>query len=137
MGIDINLETNNGENCLHIAADHGYFNLCRTLINKHNVDVQLPDNHGWTALHYFAKNGSYELVESVADMAIHINLKTNNGENCLHIATSFGHLNLCKLFIDKCNFDVQIVASDEWTPLHFFSHEWKFCLVFISFRQRK
>ena len=119
MGIDINPKTNNGENCLHIAAVSDYFNLCRTLINKHNVDLQLPDNHGWTALHYFAKNGSYELVESVADMGIDINLKTNSGENCLHIATRFGHLNLCKLFIEKYNFDVQIAASDEWAPLHF------------------
>ena len=34
MGIDINLKTNDGKNVLHIDADHGYFSLCRTLINK-------------------------------------------------------------------------------------------------------
>ena len=119
MGIDINLKTNDGENCLHIAADYGHLNLCKTLISKHNIDVQLQNHIGWTALHYFAKKGSYELFKAVADMGVDINLKTNNGENCLHIATMFGHMNLCKLFIEKHNFDVRITASEERTPLHF------------------
>ena len=135
MGIDINLKTNNGENCLHIAAGYGHFNLCRMLISKHNVDMLLPDNHGWTALHYFAKNGSCELVKAVADMGIDINFKTNNGENCLHIATRFGHLNLCKVFIEKYKFDVRTTTIDERTPLHFSVINGNFALFLYILRK--
>ena len=89
MRIDINLKTNNAKNCLQrtVAADYRHLNLCMTLISKHKVDVHLPDHGGWTAFHYFAKCGSYELVEAIVDMGVDIiNLKANNGKNCLHIA---------------------------------------------------
>ena len=79
----------------------------------------LPDNHGWTAFIIFLKNGSCELVKAVADMGIDINLKTNNGENCLDIVTRFGDLNLCKVFIEKYKFDVRITTNDGRTPIHF------------------
>ena len=128
MESDINVKTNDGKDCLHIAAEYGRFNLCRTLISKHNFDMQLRDDDGWTAVHYFVKNGSYEAVKAFVDMKIDINLKTSNGMNCLHIAAKFGHLNLCKLFIEEHNFDVRVAASDESTPLHFSARNGSFTL---------
>ena len=119
MGSDINLKTNDGRNCLHIAADCGHLNLCKTLMNKYNVDVQVPDDDGWTALHFSARNGSYKLVSFFADMVSDIKLKTNDGRNCLHIAADCGHLNLCTTFINKHKFDVQIPNNDGWTALHY------------------
>ena len=68
MGTDIKLQTNEGKEYLHIAADNSHFNKCMTLINKHNFDAGIPDHAGWTALHYFAENESYELVN--ADISI-------------------------------------------------------------------
>ena len=129
MGIDINVKTDNGQNCLHIAADNSRWNLCRTLIRKHEFDVELPDHDGWTALHYFAKKGSYELVEGAADMGTVINLKTNNGKNCLHIAAEYGHFHLCWAFIGKSNFDAQLPDHDGWTALHYFAQNGSYELV--------
>ena len=108
MGIDINLKTNNGKNYLHIVADNRHLNLCIKLISKRNIDVQIPDHHGWAPLHYFSKMSSYELVKTVADMGIDINLKTNDGKNCLHIAADFGHFSLCRLLINKHNVDMEL-----------------------------
>ena len=119
MGIEINLKTKDGMNCLHIAALCGYLNLCKTLINKYNVDVQLPDNNGWTALHFSARSGSYEIVKYFTNMGIEINLKTKDGMNCLHIAADYGHLNLCKMLINEYNVDKQVLDNDGWTALHF------------------
>ena len=90
--------------------------------------MQLRDDDGWTAVHYFVKNGSYGAVKAFVDMKIDINLKTSNGMNCLHIAAKFGHLNLCKLFIEEHNFDVRVAASDESTPLHFSARNGSFTL---------
>ena len=119
MENDIYLETNDGSNCLSIAALGGRLMLCNTLIDKQNFDIHMTDNDGWTALHYSARNGSYELVTYFADMKIDIDLKTNDGSNCLHIAALYGHLNLCKTFIDKHKLDMPIADNDGWTALHY------------------
>ena len=79
MGTDINLKTKQSINCLHIAANYGHLNLCKTLINKYNVDVELPDNDGWTALHFSARSGRYEIVKYFTNMGIKINLKEKDG----------------------------------------------------------
>ena len=129
MGIDINLQTNEGKNCLHIAAEYGYFNLCWTLIRKHNVDMQLPDHERLTALHYFGRKGSYELVKAVADMGTDINLETNEGKNCLHISAEEGHMNLCRMLICKHNSDVHLPDHDGWTALHYFAQIGSYELV--------
>ena len=128
-GIDINLETNNGEGCLHIAGDYGHSNLCRMLLSKHNVDFQLPDHDGGTALHYFAKTDRFELVKAVANMGININDKINHGKNCLHIAAGYGHFNLCRALISKHNVDVQLPDHDGWTALHYFAKSGSYELV--------
>ena len=62
MENDIYPETNDGRNCLSIAALGGHLKLCKTLIYKHNFDIHVTDNDNWTAQHYSARNGSYGLV---------------------------------------------------------------------------
>ena len=117
-GTDIQLKTKDGKNCLHIAAENGHLNLCKTLVEEHNFDVQLADSYGWTALHRSAKKGRYELLQFLTDKGTDIQLKTKNEENCLHIAAENGHLNLCKARIEEYHFDVQETDNDGWTALH-------------------
>ena len=118
MGTDIHLDTNNGMNCLHIAALKGHLNLCKKLINKHKFDLGMTDNNGWTALHCSAQSGNYELVTYFADKETDIYLKTNDGTNCLHIAALKGNLNICNLLINKYRFDVNVAEKHGWTALH-------------------
>ena len=117
-GTDIFLKTNDGRNCLHIGAEHGHLSLCKKLIKKHNFDIHLANNAGWTALHFSSENVSYELIKYCIDRGTDIFLKTNLGNNCLHIAAICGHLNLCKTLIDKHGFDVHVANNDGWTILH-------------------
>ena len=44
--------------------------------------------------------------------------KSNDGWNCLHFAARHVHLNLCKILINKHNFDVHVATNDDWTVLH-------------------
>ena len=118
LEVDTSLKTNDGSNCLHIFAVNGYLDLCKTLVDKYRFDAHTADNDGWTALDYSARNGSYELVTYFADKGIDIYLKTYDGNNCLHIAALYGHLNLCKFFLDNENFDVHMADNDGWTALH-------------------
>ena len=117
-GTDIHLKTENGLNCLHIAAFCGHLNLCKRLINKHNFDVNLAGDEGYTAIHFSAEHGSYELFKFLSDKGADISLKTKNGVNCLHIAAFNEHLNLCKTLINKHNFDVHMSDNGGFTPLH-------------------
>ena len=119
MGTDIQVKTNEGRNCLHIAALQGHLNLCKMLIDKHKIDLHLIDNAGYTALHYSAESGNFELVAYIAEMRTELHLKTNDGRNCLHIAALQGNLNLCKMLIDKHKVDVNVADKRGWTAVHF------------------
>ena len=129
MGTDIHVKTNDGMNCLHIAACQGHLNLCKLLIDKHKFDVKAADSLGWRVLHCSAQSGSYELLTYLADMGTDIHLETNGGVNCLHIAANGGHLNLCKVLIDKHKFDVNMADKRGWTALHFSAHSGVYELV--------
>ena len=118
MGADIHLKTDDGINCLHIAALQGHLNLCKMLIDKHKVDLDMTTNKGWTAVHYSAQSGNYELVAYFVQMGADIHLKTDDGINCLHIAALQGHLNLCKMLIDKHKVDLHITDNEGWTAAH-------------------
>ena len=118
-GTDIHLKTDNGRNCLHIAAENGHLCLCKTLTFENKFSVHIADSAGFTALHYSARNGSYDLVTYFVDMGTDIHLKTKNQSNCLHIAAHFGHLDLCKTLVDKHKFDVHMANDDEYRALHF------------------
>ena len=85
-GINIYLKTENGMNCLHVAASMGCLNLSKAIVNKHNFNINLTDKNGLTALHHSAKNGNYELIKFFVDKGVDIYLKTKDGENCFHIA---------------------------------------------------
>ena len=117
-GTDIQLKTKDGQNCLHIAADYGHLNLCKTLVEEHKFDVQESDSYGITALHLSCGSGSYELVRFFANKRTDIELKVKEEQNCLHIAAYKGDLNLCKTLIEEHNFDVQKTDSEGWTALH-------------------
>ena len=45
--------------------------------------------------------------------------KTNNSSNCLHIAASNGHLNLCRKLLENFNFDISLTDRKGWNALHY------------------
>ena len=117
-GTDIHQKTKNGENCLHIAARSGHLYLCQTLINDHGFDKNIVNNNGWPALHRSAESGNYELFRYFVDKGADIHQKTNDGDNCLHIAARNGHLYLCQTLIDDHGFDENIVNKNGQAALH-------------------
>ena len=129
LGTDLHLKTNDGKNCLHIAALLGHFKLCKTFLDKHNFDVHVADHDGWTACHFAARAGSYELVRYFADIGTDLLLRTKDGKNCLHIAALYGHFKLCKTFVDKLNFNVHMADHDGWIAFHFAARKGSYELV--------
>ena len=116
---DIYLKDIRGLNCLHMAAIKGHLNLCKTLVTKHKFDVNIADNDGWTALHCSARSGNYELVAYFTDTVTDIYVETAEGMNCLHIASRYGHLKICKRFLVEYCFDVNLTDKNGCTALHY------------------
>ena len=133
MRIDIHRKTNDGKNCLHIAARYGHLNLSKKLLEKHNFDVNMGNNEGFTGLHYSAMNGNYESVTYFVGMGTDIHLKTNDATNCLHIAAWHGHLSLCKKLLEKHKFDVNMGNKMGLTALHYSAISGRYELVTYFF----
>ena len=132
IGTGIHRKTNDGKNCPLIAALRGHLNLCNLLINKYRFDVNVAQKLGWTALYCSAQSGNYELVTYFADIRADIQLKTNDRMNCLHTAALEGHLNLCKLLIDKHKFDVNKANKHGWTELHCSTQSGNYIITFLE-----
>ena len=111
IGSDINQRTNNGENCLHLAAERGYMDLCKTFIDEFNFDIHVTDNSGKSAMHYFAGSGNHQLFHYFTKLGSDINQRTNNGQNCLHIAAARGYMDLCKMFLEEYNLDINVTDN--------------------------
>lgn len=56
----------------------------------------MTNNDGWTALHYSALHGSFESLICFLDMGTDIQLRTNDGKNCLLYESFYENLEICK-----------------------------------------
>ena len=83
-----------------------------SILDSNTLSVHVTDDDGSIAFHYSARCGSFELFRYFADMGVDINIKNNDGWNCLHVAALYGHLNLCKILIDKHKFDMHMTEND-------------------------
>ena len=115
---NVYLKINNRWSCLNIVEVNGHLNICKALVDKHDFDVHFKDNDEWTALHHSPNNGCYELVSCFTNMGADIRPKTINGWNYGNVAAVNGHLNLCKAFVHKHDFDVHFNDNDGWKTLH-------------------
>ena len=115
---DVNIKTNNGKNCLYICGLYGRMPLCKTDKDSFNFNLHIANNNGWSAMNFSARSGSYKLVKYSPGKWTNIDLKTNDRNNCRHIAVFYGHLKLWKTFIGKCSFDVCITDKQGWNALY-------------------
>ena len=49
--MDPHCKTNAGETALHYAAQYGFIDVCRLLVEEYQVDPHCRDRNGLTALH--------------------------------------------------------------------------------------
>ena len=120
-GISSQLLTNDGSNCLHIAAKQRHVNFCKLLINKYGFDTHVTDKNGCAAFHFAARFGYYETFKLFIDEGIDPHLKINNGMNCLHLAAMYGNSTFCKTLIEKHNMDVQVTDNRGYIMLYYFA----------------
>ena len=130
------------ESILWIAAKSGYtkevapfMNLSkatRECKNLQRVMREVMNRYGMTQLFYFCWKGMTSSVKRMLEMkSINVEARgceREDGETCLMIAANDGHLDICRLLIDK---GAQVNAKDinGWTPLHLASWEGRIEIV--------
>ena len=115
---DKNTTDNNGKTPFCIAASYGHLEVCRlfmeTCVDKNHVDDDLR-----IPLHMATWNGHVEVVGLFMANLVDKNLRENVGQKTpLLTAVLGGHLDVCKLLIEKYKADVNLSDDYGMTPLH-------------------
>ena len=94
-------KNNENQTCLHIAALNGRVGISKCLIEGYdfNLNIDVADEREWTPLHCAAYSGNYKLFRYLLGKGSDPFKKTKDRDNCLHIASYYGHLRICKLIL--------------------------------------
>nr|XP_022300024.1 uncharacterized protein LOC111108435 isoform X1 [Crassostrea virginica]XP_022300025.1 uncharacterized protein LOC111108435 isoform X2 [Crassostrea virginica] len=121
--IDMQSETKNGLNILHIACMYNNTAFCQALLNM-NTKLNLPlgkaDVRGWNIAHYAAEVGNKDIFKCFINEEF-ASQKTCHGRTVLHICCEFGHYELCELILNGSPFINKIlrnVDDEGWNALH-------------------
>nr|XP_022299685.1 serine/threonine-protein phosphatase 6 regulatory ankyrin repeat subunit C-like isoform X2 [Crassostrea virginica] len=122
-GIDMQSDTKNGLNILHIACIYNNTSFCQALFNMNN-ELKLPlgkaDLRGWNIAHFAAKVGNKDAFNYVINEEF-ASQKTLHGKTVLHICCEYGHYELCELILKDSPFIGAVlhdVDDEGWNAFH-------------------
>ncbi|XP_062566387.1 serine/threonine-protein phosphatase 6 regulatory ankyrin repeat subunit A-like [Saccostrea cucullata] len=90
-----------GKTILHIACKHGYFNMCRFLVDTYPCLLKLRSYDGETVLHDVSWGGNVELLQLLLQEGLDVNCKAYNGRTVFHSCCLNGMIEMCKYLLDK------------------------------------
>ena len=82
------------------------------------MNIQVNTDNGWNVLHFASQAGDLEFFHYLKEKGSNVNARTKNGRSCLHIAALNGRLHLCKVLLEKYNFDLHLNDNGGWSVLH-------------------
>ncbi|KAK6872898.1 putative 26S proteasome regulatory subunit p28 [Candida tropicalis] len=89
---DVNLKTNTGTTCLHIAIGKNNYEIIKELIETYKANCRVKDKRGITPLHRAAAIGSQPIVKLLVEKGkININATDADGLTALDEARLEGH----------------------------------------------
>lgn len=120
-GLDPNKEVDKwGGTCLQVAAQLGFLDLCKWLVDEQKMDLAHKDKAGETVLHYALCGGHKNVMEwLIKDKGLDPNKEVDKkGMNPLHYAAQFGDLGLCKWLVGHHKMDLSQKDEDGEAVLH-------------------
>jgi ankyrin repeat protein len=108
---------------LHIAAKHGFAEVCQTLGN-HGADVNCKTKNGWTPLHFAASAGSLEAVKALLRNGAQSTLTNELGRLPVELAREKGFTEVVGVLEDEAEGDPEVESprdlvvspDDDGTP---------------------
>lgn len=104
-----------GWQTLHLAAEEGYEELVRALLEK-GAPIEVTTKRGWTPLHAAASNGHTGTVQLLLNKGANIDAKAVGGWTPLHSAVQHGHESAVRELLERGA--KMTPTSDGWLPLH-------------------
>lgn len=114
---DVNKHYNDGTFLLFLAAEKGYFDIVKYLIeNGANVNEKVDNSR--TPLHTAAEKGYFNIVKYLIENGANVNEKNANGRTALRHAAYNGHLGVVQYLVAH---GAKVDTKDTWrcTALHY------------------
>ncbi|RDD41599.1 Transient receptor potential cation channel subfamily A member 1 [Trichoplax sp. H2] len=108
MNTSININNGYGKTPLHLAAQAGYLNTVRILLNC-GADVNNSDIYGNSALHYAAKENRSEVMKLLIEHHCNINITNRRRDTPLHLASKENALSAVRILLTK---DVNVAIKN-------------------------
>ena len=95
-GANIHLQDEDGDTCLHLAAEKGHVEVVSKLLalgEKENPDyVNARNNSGTSPLMLTCSNGHMNVATYLVEHGANIHLQDEDGDTCLNYAAQMGHV---------------------------------------------
>jgi ankyrin repeat protein len=99
--IDVNLQDQNKNTCLHEVSSYDDIEMALLLLSKKDIDVNLTNKKGWTALHNASSSKYLSIFKLLLNHPnININIKNNFQETPLHLACLYKDIEKVKLLLE-------------------------------------
>ena len=99
--------SSSNQTCLHVAALNGQVGVTKLLVEGNSFNLEDEDIRKWTLIHCAAFSGNYEVFQYLLKKGSDLLKVTNDGDNCLHIASYCGHLRICELILFRYHLKLQ------------------------------
>ena len=120
LGAEVNLQNNNGDTALMLAARYNP-DAAPPLLAAQGIDVNLQDNHGVTALILAAQYNRLSIIQDLlAARGIDVNIQANNGSTALMWAV-LKQPEVVPMLL-AAHADVDAKNNDGWTALMYALH---------------
>ncbi|KAE8687259.1 Ankyrin repeat-containing protein [Hibiscus syriacus] len=113
-------QNQSGETALYVAAEYGYVDLVKEMINYYDlVNAGIKARNGFDALHIAAKQGDLDIL--IVLLAVHPELAMTVdllNTTALHTAATQGHIEIVKFLLETGSSLATIARSNGKTALH-------------------
>ncbi|KAL2470432.1 Ankyrin repeat family protein [Abeliophyllum distichum] len=113
-------ENSAGETALYIAAEYGYFELVREMMEFYDlVTAGIKARNGFDALHIAAKQGDLEVVKALMEAHPELSMTVDMANTtALHTAATQGHIEVVDHLLEAESSLATIAKSNGKTALH-------------------
>lgn len=112
-GADVDRQNDEGWTALHEAANMGFDEVVRLLIDEYNADMSISLINRSVALHVAAQANRIRCVQALLDGGQNVNVTNSDGRTALHIAADNGCVRIVRIvqFLQERDADVTIQDS--------------------------
>ncbi|KAK1890781.1 Ankyrin repeat and death domain containing protein 1A [Dissostichus eleginoides] len=106
-----------GKTALHLAAEHGQFEVVEFLIGM-GCTHGLKDMEENTAMHLAARSGHTHILQKMVEMGVDVDERNKEGLTALHLASDGAHCECVRLLLEA-GCEANALTNKNMTALHY------------------